>query len=251
MTPPRLEACYFLPSRQEEAEIWRRLARVLERSAAEHCAAWDVRIRQLPPAPRPPWNGTCSSSFIGNTVKLEHWAMLIAEAEDGDRVLLMDADTLVRQSLDSIWSEPFDLAYTVRPPICRFPLNAGVVFARVSPGVRRFFTRWVQQNRLVLGNTYAMQPWRRRFGGLNQAALGKLLAEGDAEGLDLRELPCLEWNCEDSTWAAFDPAVTRIVHIKSALRFAIVQGGQVPAGAGPLVAEWRARDGQQDREGHP
>lgn len=242
MTAPKLEACYFLPERPSDAAIWTRLAAVLEASARVHCAGWDVQVRQLPPPPRPPWNGTCSSGFIGNTLKLEYWSTLVAEANEGDWLLLLDADTLILQPLDAIWDQPFDVAYTVRPPSCKYPLNAGVVFVRVSPGTVAFFRDWCAQNRIVLQNTFAVQPWRRQFGGLNQAALGKLLGERGAAGLTLLEVPCVEWNCEDSTWAAFDPALTRILHVKSALRAAVLHDAAVPRGAARVAELWREAD---------
>jgi hypothetical protein len=40
-----------------------------------------------------------------------------------------------------------------------------------------------------------------------KAALGAML--DGAAGWKLERLPCREWNCEDSSWPSFDPAVTR------------------------------------------
>lgn len=80
--------------------------------------------------------------------------------------------------------------------------------------------------------------WRKQYGGISQASLGAILARGDADDLNLVELPCQEWNCEDSSWSMFDEH-TRIVHVKSALRRAAF-GTETPEKPGVelLAALW-------------
>lgn len=237
MTAPRIEACYYLPTDRIHASTWARLAAVLESSARQHCADWTINVRGLPQPDRP-WPRQVEG-FLANTWKLEHWREVVEASADGDRLLLIDADTFILQPLDAIWDRAFDLVYTARAAYCAHPINAGVVFVRVSPGTRHFFARWAEANRQILQEGQA--HWRQRFGGWNQAALGKLLEEG-ADGLAILAVPCLEWNCEDSTWPAFDPAVTRIVHVKSALRLAALTDTFRMPGTERLVALWREAD---------
>jgi hypothetical protein len=179
-----------------------------------------------------------SAASVANTQKLEYWADVVQAAPDGDLVLLIDADTMVLRPLDAIWDRPFDIAYTVRPSGAGLPLNAGVVFVQVTARSRAFLDRWRAENRGMLEHPDRFATWRRRFGGLNQAALGALLSQDD-HGAQLLPLPCVEWNCEDASWPLYDPAVTRIVHLKSGLRQALFSRVHVSACVRPLAKIWQ------------
>lgn len=232
MTAPRLLARYFTGG----APAFARFAAVLASSARTHSPDWHVDVRSCTP---PPCRSVArSAGYETNTQKLDIWAAEVAAAADGDRLLLIDVDTIVLRSLDPIWDETFDVAYTVRPTTGRMSLNAGVVFVRVSDRARAFVERWRDVNRRMLTDAAYHQPWRARFGGINQAALGAVLAETRPPDVSLRPVPCLEWNCEDSTWKTFDPQLTRILHVKSLLRRAILHGAYAPR-LRPLVALWR------------
>lgn len=208
---PRLESCYFGSGRHGE---WDRLANVLRFTAQAHCGTWNVNVQRIDPK--------AYTSAIGlrpneaNTQKLESWLDIVEAAPDGQQLLLIDADTAILRPLDDVWGEDFDLAYTTKRK-ARFPFNGGVVFVRVSPAIRTFFAQWWQENVFMLGHATHHQPFRKRYGGLNQAAFGALLERRAAAQLKLLELPCAEWNCEDASWSAFDPERTRILHIKTAL----------------------------------
>ena len=237
---PRLEACAFQTG-SDPAGMWARLVRVLAFSAARQCPGWDRQIQTITPPRMQSALGI--PSHVHNTQKMEHWYQTVAAAPDGADLLLIDADTMILRPLDDIWDRDFDLAYTVKES--RFPFNSGVVFLRVSPAVRAFASRWRDENRKMLGDARHHQVWRKRFGGINQAALGRLLDAGDHQGLTLAKLPCLEWNCEDSSWAAYDPAVTRIAHLKGALRRAVFLRPHTrpEAQLKPLVDRWLELDG--------
>jgi hypothetical protein len=211
-----------------------RMARVLADTARRHCPDWSIEIALTGPV-RPTH---VDAAYAYNTAKLAHWADVVDAAADGDRLLLIDADTLVLRPLDDVWARPFDVAYTVRPP-GRFPLNAGVVFVRASERARRFLRAWQAENARMLRERLYHQVWRRQYGGLNQAALGALLHAGGVPGCTLTQLPCAEWNCEDSTWAAYDRTVTRILHVKSLLRRALFLGAVHGPALRPLVHLWR------------
>jgi hypothetical protein len=233
MAAPLLASVYF--GQGVAGGEFRRLARVLEYSALRHAPAWRRQIRELPPP-------TAYRSALGvpahehNSAKLDSWRDTIAAAEDGDRVLLLDADTMITGELDPAWDSVFDLAIT--SAAARLPFNAGVVFVRVSPRTRGFLEQWAAVNRSFLSDAPALRPWRFKYAGINQAALGFML-ERAAHGCQVATLPGAIWNCEDSTWREFDPARTRIVHVKSDLRRAVFRG--MPARhLAPLVAAWRA-----------
>lgn len=231
-TPPELRAYYF---EHPTCPQFVRLARVLERSARTHCPTWSIVIERLAPPVRR--GHAPDSSALANTVKLETWNRDVQAAPDGARLLLLDVDTVILRPLDPLWDRPFDVAYAERAGV-KLPLNGGVIAVRVSDAVRRFFADWTAANARMLTDRTLHQLWKRKYGGLNQAALGFVLEEG-GHALTWGRLPCVEWNCEDSTWSAFDPAVTRIVHLKSALRQAIFGSGPRAPHVWPLAQLWR------------
>lgn len=235
---PRLIAPWF------GGTPYRRMAQVLAYTAEIHCHGWDRAIDRITPATldRHP---SASDSHLANTQKMEAWYQAVMASPDGARVLLLDADTFITRPLDDIWDEPFDFAYTVKPS--RFPHNSGVVFIRVSPRSRAFVETWRNENLRMLREEAHHQEWRRKYGGINQASLGYALETGLAAAIRILPLPCVEWNCEDSSWANFDPAVTRVVHVKSRLRRAIfMEGGfGTPKHIKRLAAEWRGLEARR------
>lgn len=234
MAAPLLASVYF--GSGAAGEDFRRMARALEYSALRHAPAWRLEIRHVPPAVG--YRSTLGvPAHEHNSAKLDRWRDTIAAAKDGDRVLLIDADTMITGPIDSVWDRPFDLAITVSAD--RLPFNAGVVFVRVSERTRAFLEQWAAVNRSFLGDAAALRPWRVRYAGINQAALGFML-ERAGHGCQVARIDGAIWNCEDSNWRRFDPASTRIVHLKSDLRRAIFRGLAARRELAPIVAAWRA-----------
>lgn len=237
----RLYACHFEQPGYEGD--WARLARVLRASAAAHCPGWSIEVQEIHPGRiKSPMHRV----YVGNTQKLERWATVVAASEDGDRLLLIDVDTMVLQSLDDVWDLDFDVAYTSKPPGAMFPFNLGVVFLRVSARTRAFMAAWVARNRALLEAPAEAREWRVRYGGINQAAFA-LVRGGEEQPCRLVEVPCATWNCEESGWPEFDVAATRILHVKGELR-RVVFGRQAPTRETATAASvWRAADRELGR----
>jgi len=215
---PRIVARYFGPGLESR---WLRLARVLAYTASRHCATWTLDLASVRPR-----EANLSSPFgqdghVWNTHKLDEWCETVEAAPDGEPLALLDADLAIVRPLDEVWDRSFDIAYTVKPKGSRFPLNGGVLFLRVSPGVRRFMQAWRDLNRFYLEHPQEFEVWRHEYGGVNQTALGIILREGRVPDVQIERLPCVEWNCEDEHWARFDAARTRIVHFKGNLHKAL------------------------------
>ncbi|HEX2206412.1 MAG TPA: hypothetical protein VHG93_01960 [Longimicrobium sp.] len=246
---PRLEGPYF----GGEGSIYARMGRVLDYTAQRHCPGWTINVK--PVEPEPIRGVRRDARFVVNTQKLDLWCRTIVEAPVGDRICLIDSDTFVVNGIDDVWDRDFDLAYTVRDYI--IPFNSGVMFVRVTPQTKAFMQRWRDENAAMYGDVSCHMKWREKYGGMTQASLGRLL-ERDDHGLNLLTLPCGEWNCEDSCWGDFDPARTRIVHVKSGLRRLIFQGDvgapQYPWWTSenlmPLARRWHAleRDAKKAEE---
>lgn len=231
---PRLVCVYFDAASSGQ---FSRLAEVLRWTAAQHCPTWDRAIDAIP-APTPPRRKLVEPAHLHNTEKLDRWVAAVDAAPDGQPMLLIDADTAILRPLDDVWQQPFDVAITVREPGCRLPLNAGVVFVRATAAARALLRRWRDINRQMVTDHELHREWKRRYGGLNQAALGCAMSERAIADLALLRLPCLEWNCEDSSWSAFDPARTRILHVKSLLRKVIFRLAPAWPEVKPLTRLW-------------
>jgi len=233
--PPVLAAAYF--GSGAAGDQYGRLARVLEHTAGVHCPGWQIRVERLT-APASYTSAIGVASHVTNSQKLEWWRSIVIDAEDGDRVLLIDADMMITRPLEDVWTRPFDLAYTIRTE-GRLPLNGGVVFVRVSPASRRFVDRWFAINQLFLRDANAHRHWRTKYAGINQAAFGYMLERERDPALVLERLTCDEWNAENTAWAKFDPTFTRIVHLKSGLRRALF-GMPAKPEYKRLIALWHA-----------
>lgn len=224
-----------------------RLARVLTSTADRCCPTWRREIEVAPP---PPPHRNPSSAFIANTHKMTRWCHRLAQAADGEAILFVDTDTAIARSLDDLWAQPFDLAYTVKA-VQRYPFNTGVVAIRVGPAVRTFFARWHAETLRMLDDTRHHQTWRRQCGGIHQAALGALFHQGAERELAIARLPCREWNCEDTNWGTFDPRATRILHVKSTLRRAILGFAPAPPAIRNVVRWYREAESAIRRAEQP
>ena len=220
-----------------EGDQYPRLARVLDYTARLFAPSWLIRVEAIP---RGSLVSRASQTAMDNSWKLEHWARAVEAAPDGSGVLLLDTDTFVTAPLDPLWATAFDLAYTVRDAE-PFPLNGGVVAVRANERSREFMWAWHRRDREMLRDLDLREPWRRRYGGQNQAALGSLLEGPERERLHVEKLPCWEWNCEDLSWRRFGPG-TRIVHVHAALRATVFHFGATTPALVPLADLWRRRE---------
>lgn len=244
--PAALYACAF--GAGGPTSPWPRLARVLAYTGAQRCPGWTVTVETIAPPPAQTLRAA-AASHLDNTHKLDRWCAIVAAAPDDARVVLIDADTMILRPLDDVWALPFDVAITVKAqPV--HPINAGVVFVRVSARTRAWLEAWRDENRRMLHDARHHQVWRRTYGGINQAALGAVLASTSSD-VALAQLPCREWNCEDSSWRAFDPDITRIVHLKSQLRLAVFHGVPAAGEVRRLATLWRSLEREAIRGAAP
>jgi hypothetical protein len=246
VNPPILAAAYF--GSGHAGDQYGRLARVLDYTARLHCPDWTIRVERLK-APPSFSSALGVASHVTNSQKLEWWRSVVVDAEDGDRVLLIDADMMITRPLEDVWRIPFDLAYTYRQE-GRLPLNGGVVFVRVSPAARRFVDRWFAMNQRFLANANEHRHWRTKYAGINQAAFGYMLERERDPAVTIAKLTCHEWNAENTAWAKFDPNVTRIVHLKSGLRRALFGMPARPEHK-RLITLWHALEAQANAAAAP
>lgn len=172
--------------------------------------------------------------------KLRAWSLgLAAAVTDGAHVAFLDSDTLVTRSLEPAFVAPFGVAHTLRHR--RWPINSGVVFARVNEDVRRWMCAWRLFAEALL-DADQRNPSVDLWGAVDQAALVASLAmyELHAEGLGFPvvPLPAIEWNQD---WPDADNPAPAIWHLKGLLPVLLGQE-TLPEGdpRQPGVEAWQA-----------
>lgn len=221
-----------------DGKDYARMARVLEHTAAQHCAHWDRRI--VDTALFTERQSTVEQRVRLDNRKLLRWTEAVEAAPTGTPMLLVDCDVMILRPLDDIWERTFDVAYTSRDPHhSPIPLNAGVVFVRATDAAICFLRAWYANTKPFKKQMQDKQSagWlhvRRKYGACDQAGLCQTLKRPPA-GATVLALPCQEWNCEDSEWRYFD-AKTRLVHIKGALRQAVLGQPLSNPKLAPIVA---------------
>jgi hypothetical protein len=232
---------------------------VLAYTAATHCPDWTRQITEITDldyvrsvAAITEYESEAHRVYVHRlrsllVGKVVHWVQAIQDAPDGARVMLIDCDTYITRPLGAIWETDFDVAYTARDPErSPYPINSGVIAARVSEPVREFFRTWLRKCGETRADSEEQKRWRtKRFGATDQAVFYSLI-QANTE-LRIAALQCREWNCENSEWGRFDPSVTRIVHVKSQFREAIA-GKRITRKSEPvvipLVRQWELLEGK-------
>lgn len=162
--------------------------------------------------------------YTDNHAKLLEWRDAVNEADDGEHLVLMDADTLVLGDLSPAFEEPFDMGWTWRPG--RLPVNSGVVYVRVNDRSRAFMDAWAARDAALMEHRALASHGRSKYGGANQASFMWLITHGGGHDIArCHALMCKHWNSVDQTWCDFDEN-TRVLHIKGRLREACLGTGQ-------------------------
>jgi hypothetical protein len=216
-------------------EPYTQMARVFRRSC--RLAMPEVRFTQLqgqtPAEDGRPWD--CRM----NTEKLRLWVEASGRYGD-ENLVLADCDMLAVGDVRHVFADrSFDVGYTRRSEI--LPLNGGILFVRPTLAARRWLAALWRINEAMREDPAFHAPFRARYHGMNQAAMGYLI-EQPVAGVRVRAFPCSRYNLLGNDLIQPDPDAV-FVHIKSALRKLIL--GQ-PVGArdralyGPMAARWHA-----------
>jgi hypothetical protein len=153
--------------------------------------------------------------LVSNTVKLEKWVEILTTIPDNDTVIFTDCDMLFLKDPGEVFSRDFDIAYTERTQ-SKWTINGGVLFVKVNPRSRDFMNHFVNVNKMMFEDPDFHQPWKNKYAGMNQSALGCILEMKKHEA-KLISLPCAEYNSCGEDWP-FITEKTRILHIKGQLR---------------------------------
>ncbi len=202
----------------DNAGRYEKLARVFEHSVRKNCPGAEFALIKMA-APPPKGGKRC---FDSNTVKLEEWARQLA-ATDHD-VVFMDCDMVVLRDLADAFKDPnFDVGITTRRAVPfqssggSLPINGGVIFIRNNEAGREYVDTLVKKNREMYEDKSKHDPWRAKYGGMNQAAMGYLQDHPGGMRARVKHFPCNIWNACKPEWMGVSTE-TYVVHIKSDLR---------------------------------
>ena len=188
---------------------YRKLLNVFYNSAKEKMPAIPIEVLSFQPPVQ---------KYTTNEINNHHWdtyyafmAKINHALITPSNVLMADNDLIFLNSVEDVWKKDFDVAITVRNHRCRY--NTGVCFARDTIAAKYFLTRW-KDNTCAVANRFDLREIQTWW-GIDQASLNLTIKEGIK--LKLLELPCQEWNAEQTNWRNVTTR-TKIVHIKSGLR---------------------------------
>jgi hypothetical protein len=222
-----------------QGDRYQRLADVWEYSIHKAMPKANVTLVKMPT----PKDVKRNSGFTSNHEKFKYWKAFIDSCDDGDHVVLMDVDTYMRQSIADAFDHDFDIGLTKRTAMA-FPYNGGVVFVKVNDRSRRFIEFWSEIDYKMYHDKALHDPYRQKYRGQNQAALGYCLEHNDT-GAVVAEFRCSVYNACNDDWLKFCD-VTRVVHVKSNLRRACLGETGIPSKLKPIVVEWRKLEKECD-----
>ena len=202
---------------------YEKLARVLAHSAKMYCPNASFELIKLPK----PTVKTYKRSFESNTIKINEWLRVLKNTKEN--CIFMDADMVILRNISDIFDDKtFDVAYTIRDGKYRtnLPMNGGFVAIRNNKAGKEFLELWVKANSKMYKDIVENHgrklhnKWRSKYGGMNQAAFGYLISKKNYTAR-LKSLLCSEWNSCIEHWQNIN-SFTRVIHIKSSLRNAIL-----------------------------
>ena len=191
------------------------LSQVLKKSIEKNCPSAEFTLIQIAPPERIIREKRC---FDSNTIKIEKWLEFLETANDD--VIFLDCDMIVLQDLKIAFDEDFDIGLTKRK--FKVPYNGGAVFIRNNERAKDFIRTWRDINNKMFNEPSFHLPWRVKYAGMNQAALGYVLEKSKLPA-KIKDFPAYLWNCCQEDWKKVNND-TKIIHIKSELRRVVMSG---------------------------
>ena len=195
------------------------LSKVLEHSVKKNCPSAQFVLIKI----KAPERKGVKRCFDSNTLKLWHWQDQLNC--DEEHVVFMDCDMIVLHDIASAFDDQsFDIGITTRAnghmlTGGRLPINGGVIFVRNNESGKAWVKLFSDVNQQMYENPKFHQPWRDRYGGMKQAAMGYVL-EKKKFAARVKKFPCDEWNSCKPEWHLINDT-TKIIHIKSDVRRAV------------------------------
>lgn len=180
------------------------------------------------------------------SLKTTLWSFA-AMRHPGETVCFLDSDTLVIRNIANLIDQhAFDVLITDQPGA--FPINSGVLVARLTPRVQDFFMAWRDETQAILQtpSLYGQANSRDKpFGGADQMALHRMLQYEfgatrfsvrleSGEEVRVRSIPCAQLN-ETQSVPISDK--THIIHYKGGWQTILFGDGRFTPNR-PRAASW-------------
>lgn len=156
------------------------------------------------------------------------WHKILTEQSLTDKVVFLDADTLILKKIDKYFDDQIDVLYTYKThenENLSWPLNTGVILLKNSFKAIEFFRIWKElTGKLLASSEKLKQQKRNSWGGEDQACLGEMLKNSDFSGFSkkivyngiiFQGVPCEELN---ETRCVPISEKTHIIHYKGRWR---------------------------------
>lgn len=205
---------------------YERLLNAWEKSVQANAPQSDYERKYLHPNLYPDCKHP-KNSYMTNSIKLNYWNDKVKH--ENQDLCLIDGDTVVLKDVSHVFDQDFDIAFTQRSKGIHIPINGGVLFLRPSKAVEEFMHYWVLTNNEMLRNNILHRIWYRKYNGINQASFGYMLENISKlkHKLKIISLPCSKYNaCDKPDWIGINED-THILHVKSELRLACINGVQL------------------------
>ena len=157
-----------------EGKMYKTMCDVLIKSIKKNIPHFEIDLHNAQPPNFNNFKGfNTKPSWASNIVKLEIWNDLIQKSNTGDKIALLDCDTLVTKDFSDVFNNDFDVAFTDKPePEGTF--NGGVIFVNVNDASKEFFNIFLKINYKMLEDKEFHEKYRKKYSGMNQSAMGYL-----------------------------------------------------------------------------
>lgn len=109
-----------------------------------------------------------------NSSRFKHFIEVIKDYfSDGDKILIIDCDTLILKDFSSVYSQKFDIGFTYK--VTGFPINFGVIFGKISIKFHETINYIYNDLKLTLENRRSLKFATAISGAADQHSINKLV----------------------------------------------------------------------------
>lgn len=182
------------------------MAYILEQSISKYMPNWKFNLLKT----EAPEDNTNTDN---NRLKMKMWH----DINDSNPYILMDCDTYLRKDISDVFTTypDFDIALTERSNKNYTPFNVGVVFVRPSKKTKLFFKQWEETVSYLYNHQDLLKSLKRTYKAICQSSLGYMLNNNTLDYLNIKWLPCKEYNACEEDWCREIPEEARVIHLKT------------------------------------
>jgi hypothetical protein len=210
----------------DEADPWYcDAAQVLIKSQQERSPNTPIEIVSVPLS----HPDTATNNLVANVCKTKAMKQVVHAAPAGAILGFIDADAMVLRDISDAEDllDDCDIVLTSRGRGNVYDFNSGVLFMKVSWRVKNLLTAWEHQAELMLEDVMLFSKYHKKYGGINQSALGSLIETDQLGGVIIKRVPNREWNALNADHG-YAIEQSRIVHVLGPLRRSIRHEDKTP-----------------------